>query len=136
VLTGLNHLTFAVTDVARSVDFYSRLLGCRLVASWDSGAYLRMGELWLCLSLDLARSEALNADYTHCAFTIGPSEFGQFCERMRAAGVGEWKENRSEGESFYFLDPDAHRLEAHVGNLESRIAQCRYKPYPGMQFFE
>ncbi|ECC9552432.1 hypothetical protein DTF12_00300 [Salmonella enterica subsp. salamae] len=34
----------------------------------------------------------------------------------------------------YLLDPDGHKLELHVGNLASRLAQCREKPYSGMRF--
>lgn len=45
-----------------------------------------------------------------------------------------WKDNKSEGQSFYFLDPDGHKLELHVGDLASRLAQCREKPYSGMRF--
>jgi len=50
--------------------------------------------------------------------------------------VTEWQTNRSEGVSFYFLDPDGHQLEAHVGSLNSRLAECRAKPYKGMRFFD
>ena len=53
-----------------------------------------------------------------------------------AAGAVEWRSNRSEGDSFYFLDPDGHRLEAHVGGLASRLAACRAAPYAGMRFFD
>jgi hypothetical protein len=50
-------------------------------------------------------------------------------------GVLEWRENRSEGASFYFLDPDGHKIEAHVGDLVSRLEACRQRPYAGMKFF-
>lgn len=44
MLTALNHLTLAVIDLSRSVDFYRECLGLRLVARWDQGAYLELGE--------------------------------------------------------------------------------------------
>ncbi|HEX5514181.1 MAG TPA: glutathione transferase, partial [Gammaproteobacteria bacterium] len=46
-----------------------------------------------------------------------------------------WKDNKSEGDSLYFLDPDGHKLEIHVGDLESRLAALREKPYEGLQLF-
>ena len=48
MLQGLNHLTLAVSDLASSLAFYQQLPGMRLHASWDSGAYLSCGALWLC----------------------------------------------------------------------------------------
>nr|EKU2858816.1 hypothetical protein [Enterobacter roggenkampii] len=48
--------------------------------------------------------------------------------------VTVWKQNKSEGASFYFLDPDGHKLELHVGSLAARLAACREKPYAGMVF--
>jgi catechol 2,3-dioxygenase-like lactoylglutathione lyase family enzyme len=136
ILTGLNHLTFAVRDLDRSVDFYQHLLGFHLHARWDAGAYLSLGELWLCLSLDSLKAERVASDYTHYAFNIAQDNFGTFLQRLREHGVTEWRQNRSEGDSLYFLDPDGHKLEAHVGDLDSRLAQCRAQPYTGMRFFE
>jgi catechol 2,3-dioxygenase-like lactoylglutathione lyase family enzyme len=134
MLTGLNHLTLAITDLARSIDFYQQQLGLRLHARWDKGAYFSCGDLWLCLSVDAVVTE--KRDYTHYAFSIAASEFAGFVARLEAQGAEVWKNNKSEGESFYFLDPDGHQLEIHVGDLAKRLAACREKPYSGMVFFD
>lgn len=136
MLTGLNHLTLAVTDLNRSVAFYQNLLQLRLDATWDTGAYLSLPGLWLCLSHDPLRNAEPAADYTHYAFTLSAADFLPFVERLRSASVKEWRDNRSEGASFYFLDPDGHKLEVHVGDLASRLNACRQKPYAGMKFFD
>lgn len=138
MLTTLNHLTLAVSDLTRSVDFYHQLLGLKLHACWDNGAYLTCGDIWICLSVDEARRviPADQSDYTHYAFSIGEHELAAFITRLEQAGVVSWKVNKSEGASYYFLDPDGHKLEAHVGDLAQRLAACRAKPYKGMVFFD
>jgi catechol 2,3-dioxygenase-like lactoylglutathione lyase family enzyme len=130
-VTGLNHLTFAVNDLTRSVAFYRDLLGCKLRAIWETGAYLEAGSLWLCLSLDQDAERAPRPDYTHIAFSVAPDAFDILAARVRAAAV-IWKENRSEGASLYFLDPDGHRLELHVGDLETRLRHYRERPELGV----
>ncbi|AKE10069.1 fosfomycin resistance glutathione transferase [Serratia liquefaciens] len=135
MLTGLNHLTLAVSDINRSFDFYNNLLGFVPHARWQTGAYLSLGELWLCLSWDDARAVNSAKDYTHYAFSVEPADFAKVASRLRQAGVDEWKTNRSEGASLYFLDPDGHQLEIHGGDLASRLAACRAAPYQGMEFF-
>ncbi|WP_188692445.1 VOC family protein [Silvimonas amylolytica] len=134
-VNGFNHLTLAVTDVARAVRFYVDGLGARLHAQWDGGAYLTVGGQWLCLSLDTSRDATQNRDYTHIAFSVAVEDLGLIRERLVQQGAVSWKDNRSEGDSFYFLDPDGHRLELHVGDLASRLAACRTQPYAGMQFY-
>lgn len=131
MLKGLNHITLAVADVQRSVDFYTGLLGFTGHATWQRGAYLSLGELWLCLSLD---TPVPAADYTHLAFSLEKTDFAEFCRRMAQAGVVQWKDNRSEGDSLYFLDPDGHKLEAHVGDLASRLQSLRQHPYDGLRW--
>ncbi|WP_426505481.1 fosfomycin resistance glutathione transferase [Serratia proteamaculans] len=132
MLTGLNHITLAVSNLAKSLNFYVETLGFTPKAKWAHGAYLSLGELWLCLSVDKA---SVGDDYTHYAFSIPTEEFDVFVERLRSSGVTEWKTNKSEGKSVYFLDPDGHRLEIHDGDLESRLRACRTQPYEGMEFF-
>ena len=136
MLTGLNHLTLAVGDLNRSLAFYRDVLQLRVEATWDNGAYLSLPGLWLCLSLDSTRSDQACGDYTHYAFSLSAADFPVLVQRLKAADVQQWRDNRSEGASFYFLDPDGHQLEVHVGDLASRLAACRQKPYAGMRFYD
>jgi catechol 2,3-dioxygenase-like lactoylglutathione lyase family enzyme len=130
---GVNHITFAVSNLQRALGFYVEVLGCEKVATWQRGAYLRAGDMWLCLSLDSAASAAAGRDYTHIAFTFDREGLAAFRERLSMSRGVEWKVNSSEGNSVYFLDPDGHRLEAHVGSLESRLASLREAPYDGLE---
>jgi len=138
MLKGLSHLTLAVSELEESINFYHGLLGMKLCAKWDQGAYLECGELWLCLSLDGNRScvNPDDSDYTHYAFSIEEEDFEQFVLLLELAGVSIWKVNKSEGKSCYFLDPDGHKLEAHVGGFSQRLNACRQMPYDGMVFFD
>jgi catechol 2,3-dioxygenase-like lactoylglutathione lyase family enzyme len=136
MITGLNHITFSVSDINRSFDFYSTTLGCKPIAKWKRGAYLLVGDMWLCLSLDQNTRTAPLAEYTHIAFSVLAENFEDFNNRLVSFGSKYWKENSSEGASLYILDPDGHKLELHVGDLWSRIAATRKAPYEGMEFFE
>ncbi len=127
MITGLNHITLAVSDLRRSVSFYRDILGCQLVSLHETGAYLSAGDLWLCLCLDPAAAIQDRSDYTHLAFSIRTAEFDEFERAITESEVPVWKANRSEGRSVYFLDPDGHKLEVHVGTLESRLAAMSSK---------
>jgi catechol 2,3-dioxygenase-like lactoylglutathione lyase family enzyme len=131
---GLNHLTLSVRDLERSFVFYRDVLGLRPLARWKTGAYLLAGgETWVCLTLDSKTRTEASPEYTHAAFSV--TGIAELAERLRAAGVTEWKDNSSEGDSLYFLDPDGHKLELHSGDWRSRLAACRDRPYDGMVFF-
>jgi len=68
MISGLSHITFAVSDLERSLRFYGGLLGFKPLVHWDKGAYLTAGDFWIGLTLDPAASEATNnSSYTHIA---------------------------------------------------------------------
>ncbi|NBC17248.1 MAG: DUF3224 domain-containing protein [Bacteroidetes bacterium] len=132
MITEINHLTLAVRDLEVSFRFYADVLGLRPVVRWEKGAYLTVGACWLALALDPhVRSEPL-PESTHAAFGVAESDFDALVERLCTAGVERWKTNRSEGASFYFLDPDGHKLEIHVGSLTSRLSAFEKVPPPGL----
>lgn len=118
----INHVTLAVKDLKTAVKFYTETLGLTLHRQWDGGAYLTAGHDWICFSVDPAARNGPHADYTHMAFDVSLEDFHDIKKQCLNSGARQWKENRSEGESFYFLDPDGHKLEIHVGDLHSRLA--------------
>lgn len=132
---GLNHITLAVADVDRAVTFYRDVLGCTVHAVWSDGAYLEAGALWLCLSRDEGARSRPHRDYTHVAFSVADADYAELSARLTADCV-VWRDNRSEGASTYFLDPDGHKLEIHLGALETRLSHYRKHPVAGMRIFE
>ena len=133
MLKGLNHITLAVKDLNESFTFYTNLLGFKPHAKWLRGAYLSLGELWLCLSCD---DPTPSQDYSHIAFDITQDDFAVFSRRLIDAGVKQWKINFSEGDSLYILDPSGHKLEIHVGSLKSRLESLHENPYDNLILFE
>ncbi len=131
MLTGLNHITLSVSNLATSLQFYQQLLGFQLEVQWARGAYLSLPGFWLCLSVGEAKPAQ---DYSHLAFSIDEANFADFAAKVRAAAVVEWQQNSSEGASLYLLDPDGHQLEIHCGSLQSRLASLRQQPYAGLQW--
>ncbi|SIS91023.1 Catechol 2,3-dioxygenase [Roseivivax lentus] len=129
MIAGLNHLTLAVSDLDRAIAFYRDLLGGQLRARGPGMAYLELGSLWLCLEASDAASPATGG--THYAFSVPQAAFDALAGRLRASAP-VWKENRSEGASLYVADPDGHRLELHVGDLETRLAHYRAHPGKGV----
>ena len=130
-----NHLTLSIRDLARSTSFYRDIVGLHLEADWDRGAYLTAGATWICLSLDPNTRSGPFPEYTHIAFGCEAAEFETRAARIRRSGAPVWKENSSEGDSLYFLDPDGHKLELRSGDLQTRLTACRTRPYDGMKFY-
>jgi len=136
MITGINHITFAVKNLEQSLGFYLDILGCELAAKWEKGAYLQAGNLWICLSLDDKTQSAPPQNYSHIAFDITPENFAKMHQRCSDNNVQFWKENTSEGESLYILDPDFHKLEIHYSTLRNRLKAMRESPYQGQEIYE
>ncbi len=123
MISAVNHITLAVKDIHKSFAFYKDILGLTPLVKWDRGAYFLAGKephaFWFCLNVDMWRE--MNLCYTHYAFTVSTKDFAQMSQRIIQSGAKVFKDNTSPGDSLYFLDPDGHKLEIHVGNWQSRI---------------
>lgn len=129
MITGINHITFAVRDLDSSIRFYRDFLGMKLRVFWDAGAYLTAGDAWVCLSLGEPEPAK---DYTHVAFSFSGKALTELRAKRSEFGVEEWKQNGSEGDSLYLLDSNGHRLELHCGTLSTRLAELDKSPYRGL----
>jgi len=137
MISGLNHITLAVRDIDCSFRFYMETLGSRPLARWSKGAYLLVGDLWLCLTLDERTSSLPRPEYSHIAFSVHAARFDDAAASIRASGAVIWQDNRSEGASLYFLDPDGHKLEIHAGDWRTRLAAMKDDPWePSIEFFD
>lgn len=128
MIQGLNHITFSVSNLSDSIKFYVDILGGILKVKWSQGAYIELGHLWLALNVDKNAGGNQNDDINHIAFTVTDEDYNHLCIRLKDNGVLAYKDNRSEGKSFYFRDPDGHNLEIHVGDLNSRIEAIKGNP--------
>jgi len=132
MLLGLNHITVTVNCLDESLEFYCNVLGFTLHAKWNAGAYLSCANVWYCLSL--GKSEP-SKDYTHIAFTLDESNLQYLEERLQQNNINKWQDNISEGSSLYILDPNGHKLEIHVGNLQTRLESLKAMPYDGLKIY-
>lgn len=135
MITGVNHITLSVSNLNQSWDFYTLVLGATPLCRWHKGAYLELGNVWLCLNLQSSTKPA--EDYTHIAWDIDADHFNLLHDKIIASGVEIFQENSSEGVSLYFCDPDGHKLELHVGNWQSRIAHKKldHGSWQNIEFF-
>ncbi len=136
MITGLNHITLAVTTLEESFEFYKDILRFKPLCKWSKGAYFLVGDLWFCLSVDEMRQLEPSPCYTHIAFSIDENDFSVLKDRFQSLTIPIWKNNKSEGDSLYILDPSGHKLEIHVGHWQSRLAHFKKRPKEGMQFFD
>ena len=131
-VTGLNHVTLAVQNLQRSVTFYTELLGFTLRMQGPRSAYLEAGTLWLALVVDARARD--RSDYTHIAFSVRDTDLQSVKERLVGAHVSRWQEGN--GKSFYFADPDGHKLELHSGDLAQRLKERAALSEPGIVIYD
>ena len=127
MITGINHINIAVSDLESSFKFYQEVMGFTPLCKSEGSAYFlagtpdKAGCLWFSLDLDRNHVRVPSLCNTHFAFSVSEHDFDRMSARIIGFGSKIFKDNTSPGKSLYFLDPDGHKLEIHVGNWEARI---------------
>lgn len=136
---GINHLLFSVSDLEKSVDFYQKVFGAKLLVKGRGTAYFDLNGIWLALNLekDIPRDE-INLSYTHIAFSIEEEEYDKIYDTLQELKInilpGRQRDERDK-KSIYFTDPDGHKFEFHTGTLQDRLKYYKQeKSY--MEFFD
>ena len=125
-VSGFNHVTIRVSDLARSLAFYVDVLGMQLVHRGRKDVYLEWGRAWVCLIETEEKhrkpKESLGVD--HIAFSIDEADFEDAVHLLQQAEVPIVRGplRRGQGWAVNFLDPDGTQLELHTSDLEQRMA--------------
>lgn len=104
---SIDHFALSVTDVKRSVAFYEKHLGLRMVRDGGEGSAFLSTSGTDFLALFRGESPGLH----HFSFGIPNYDADDAARRIEAAGL---KLTRS-GNRVYFPDPDAMTVQVHAG---------------------
>jgi catechol 2,3-dioxygenase-like lactoylglutathione lyase family enzyme len=117
----LDHIILAVNDQAKSVDFYTRIVGLQHDGDRGPFAMLRVTPSFV---IQLAPWGTTGGG--HLAFALSKPEFEDAFARIKDAGIaygdrydlvgnmqgpGDEAASRGMGKAVYFFDPDKHLIE-------------------------
>lgn len=138
MINGLNHITFSVTNLTKSIEFYRDVLKAEILVEGETSAYFNLAGVWLALNEEknIPRNE-IEYSYTHMAFTISDNDFDDWYIWLKENRVnileGRDRDIRDK-KSIYFTDLDGHKLELHTGSLEDRLNFYK-EAKPHMKFY-
>lgn len=118
---GIAHFTLPVSDMARSVAFYTEILGLELVRKSSHLTFLRSGKDYIVLAeCELPpppEHPSPTSRNVHQAFIVESRDFAESLAFLKQSGVDVFYEDeRGPGSTFvgrsaYFRDPDGNILE-------------------------
>lgn len=115
----LNHITFSVSDITKSVKWYNIIFECAPIAFGEKMAYYDLDGIWFALNEEHVKRVKT---YNHVAFSV--DDFEALVHRLVEAQI-EFEIGRSrhseEKKSLYIRDEDLNLIEFHQGTLEERL---------------
>lgn len=126
MIQAINHITFSVSNLKKSIIFYRDILKADILVQGEKTAYFNLAGIWLALNEEknIPRGD-IQYSYTHIAFTIDESDFEEWYQWLVDNDVNLLegrKRDKRDKLSIYFTDPDGHKLELHTGTLNDRLA--------------
>jgi catechol 2,3-dioxygenase-like lactoylglutathione lyase family enzyme len=118
-IKGVAHFSIPVTDMDRSVRFYTDVVGCRELQTTGNGAMSFLDAGGVCVILcrqDTPVDAATNGpNNMHHSFIVDRATYGAIRDHLTAKGVAvEFEEDRQggvvNGPRLYFRDPDGNAL--------------------------
>ena len=131
-IRAVAHFSIPVSDVAKSAQFYTDVVGCRHLSTTPNGQMVFLDAAGTCLIL-VKRDAPINPvrdDYggVHHAFAVAHDQYKAALDHLRAQGVEiTFAEDRQggvlNGPRAYFHDPDGTVLEfidlmSYAGNSQ------------------
>lgn len=121
----LNHITFAVENIDKSIEFYQKVFNANLMAQGENLAYFDISGIWIALNVEKnIPSNKRQNTYTHIAFSMTESDQEEFIKHLNSINV-EYTRGRirsiREGQSVYVRDYDGHLFEFHSRTRKDRL---------------
>lgn len=111
-VSGIDHVVFHVKDLARSKEFYTKLLGMKVRHGSARQVFLQCGTQQIALfELSKEDGEIHGGDeVNHIALRLELGEYQEVKESLEREGV-RVSGRRGDPHCIYFSDPDGHRLQ-------------------------
>jgi len=134
------HIVITVRELAKSRDFYTRILGLRVMGEIPGVIFMSAGgrdhhEIALAeLGADAPKAKPNEVGMAHFAFRLrNEADLVEAYETFLREGVEiAYTVNHGVTKSVYFYDPDGHELEVYADNSPEEVASFP-NPYFGLE---
>jgi catechol 2,3-dioxygenase-like lactoylglutathione lyase family enzyme len=108
--SGIDHIVLHVSDVQRSKQFYTELLGMTPYRENERQVFLHAGAQGLALFKKADGAVSTGGDMNHLALNVAGGTYESLKAELEGHGV-KVSGRPGDDHCIYFQDPDGHRLQ-------------------------